>query len=200
VGNNFCVVAQCLLITFGRGISRVSDLSPGKRTNRVDFKFPITRRNINGRPCWSRFGVSARTHFRKEQCRIHLSSAGVSLNVIFNMLFSSGCISKKRVCDNKCDGADVYVISFSPPHRYSCCISPEARAPPAADRPARDREFRHVRGDSQTLAGGLLPTLFRTRSSTVLDLLCGPESYNVASCLRVDYGQALSQICGTVSR
>src|SRR5580658_4718894 len=27
---------------------------------------PVTRRNIKGRPCWSRFGVSARTHYRKE--------------------------------------------------------------------------------------------------------------------------------------
>src|SRR5216683_3864798 len=95
-------------------------------------------------------------------CRIHLSSVGVSLNVIFNMLFSSGRVSKKRVCDSKHDCVDVYVISFSSPHRYSCCISPEARVPPAANRPAHNRELRHVRGESQTLAGGFLPRLDRS--------------------------------------
>jgi hypothetical protein len=43
---------------------------PGGSTPAVDHHLftahPVTRRNIKGRPCWSRFGVSARTHYRKE--------------------------------------------------------------------------------------------------------------------------------------
>src|SRR5271163_660246 len=43
---------------------------PGGYTAAVDHRLftahPVTRRNIKGRPCWSRFGVSARTHYRKE--------------------------------------------------------------------------------------------------------------------------------------
>src|SRR6266478_3312974 len=84
-------------------------------------------------------------------CRIHLSSAGVSLKLIFNMLFSSGLVSEKSLSDRKDDCVDMRVISSSAPHRFSCCTSPGARVPPAASRPGRSREFRHARCGSQRL-------------------------------------------------
>src|SRR5437899_4210231 len=40
-------------------------------------------------------------------CRIHLSSAGVSLKLIFNMLFPSGLVSEKSLCDRKNDCVDI---------------------------------------------------------------------------------------------
>src|SRR5580700_7846364 len=48
-------------------------------------------------------------------CRIHLSSAGVSLKLIFNMLFSSELVSEKSLCDRKDDCVDMRVISSSAP-------------------------------------------------------------------------------------
>src|SRR6267154_1163141 len=92
-------------------------------------------------------------------CRIHLSSAGVSLKLIFNMLFSSGFVSEKSLCGRKDDCVDMRVISSSAPHLCSCCTSPGARVPPAASRPGRSREFRHARCESQTLAHEFLPKM-----------------------------------------
>src|ERR1700756_5758966 len=92
-------------------------------------------------------------------CRIHLSSAGVSLKLIFNMLFSSELVSEKSLCDRKDDCVDMGVISFLAPHLCSCCTSPGARVPPAASRPGHNREFRHARCESQTLAHEFLPKM-----------------------------------------
>src|SRR5713226_7576665 len=134
--------------------------SPLLSMNVTSLRSTIQARRASARWFFFQHVLSSCTHgWISWPCRIHLSSAGVSLNVIFNMLFSSGRVGKKRVCDSKHDCVDVYVISFSSPHRYSCCISPEARVPPAANRPAHNRELRHVRGESQTLAGGFLPRL-----------------------------------------
>src|SRR5258707_5135237 len=92
-------------------------------------------------------------------CRIHLSSAGVSLKLIFNMLLSSGLASEKSFCDRKNDCVDMLVISSSAFHRCSCRTFPGARVPPAASRPGRSREFRHARCESQTLAHEFLPKM-----------------------------------------
>src|SRR2546430_15866365 len=66
-------------------------------------------------------------------CRIHLSSAGVSLKLIFNILFSSGLVSEKSLCDRKDDCVDMRVISSSAPHPCSCCTFPGARVPRAGE-------------------------------------------------------------------
>src|ERR1700722_12639519 len=95
-------------------------------------------------------------------CRIHLSSAGVSRRVIFNILFSLGRVVRRSFCDCKHDFIDIQVISFSAFHRSSCCTSPEARVPLAANRPGRNREFRRVPCESQTLADGFLLGLGRS--------------------------------------
>src|SRR5690348_8085556 len=95
-------------------------------------------------------------------CRIHLSSAGVSLKLIFNMLFSSGFVSEKSLCGRKDDCVDMRVISSSAPHLCSCCTSPGARVPPAASRPGRSHEFRHARCESQMLDDGFRPGLARS--------------------------------------
>src|SRR5260370_8320300 len=52
-------------------------------------------------------------------CRIHLSSAGVSLKLIFNMLLSSGLVSEKSLCDHKTDCLFMLAISHPPSHLYS---------------------------------------------------------------------------------
>src|SRR5258707_7892147 len=97
-----------------------------------------------------------------QPCRIHLSSAGVSLKLIFNMLSSSGLVSEKSLCDRKNDCVDMQVISFSALRRCSCCTSPGARVPPAASRLGRSHEFRHARCESQMLFDGFRPGLARS--------------------------------------
>src|ERR1700747_1591679 len=92
-------------------------------------------------------------------CRIHLSSGGVSLKLIFNMLFSSELVSEKSLCDRKDDCVDMRVISSSAPHLCSCCTSSGARVPPAASRPGHNREFRHPRCESQMPAHEFLPKM-----------------------------------------
>src|ERR1700752_1756794 len=92
-------------------------------------------------------------------CRIHFSSAGVSLKLIFNMLFSSGFFREKSLFGPGDVVFDIGVIFFSAPHLCSCCTSPGARVPPAASRPGHNREFRHARCESQTLAHEFLPKM-----------------------------------------
>src|ERR1700740_384495 len=92
-------------------------------------------------------------------CRIHLSSAGFSLKLIFNMLFSSGLVSEKSLCDRKGDWVDKRVISSSAPHLCSCCTFPGARVSPAASRPRRRHEFPRARCESQMLAHEFLPKM-----------------------------------------
>src|SRR5260370_18562073 len=95
-------------------------------------------------------------------CRAHLSSSGVSLKVIFNILFSSRRVDSWGLCDRKDDCVSMPVLSSSAPHRCSCCSFPGARVPRAASRPVRSHEFRHVRCESRTLADGFLPGMARS--------------------------------------
>src|SRR5580704_1736040 len=70
------------------------------------------------------------------------------------MLFSSEPVCENRNCDSV-----MALILCSSPYRCSAlrsCTSAGARAPPASSRPGRNREFRHVRCESQTLADGFL--------------------------------------------
>src|SRR5260370_8163531 len=92
-------------------------------------------------------------------CRAHLSSSGVSLKVIFNILFSSRRVDSWSLCDRKDDCVGMHVISSSAPHRCSCCTFPGARVPPAATRPGRSLEFRHARCESQIHPPGFVPTI-----------------------------------------
>src|SRR5258705_8280091 len=95
-------------------------------------------------------------------CRIHLSSAGVSLKLIFNILFPQGLVCEKSLSDRKDGLVDMGVIFSLAPHRCSCCTSPGARVPPSASRPGRSREFRHARCGSQRLDDGFRPGLARS--------------------------------------
>src|ERR1700751_3209111 len=88
----------------------------------------------------------------RRPCRVHLSSVIVLLKLIFNMLFSPDLVIRT----GEHNRSDMDVISFSNPHRCSWCTFPRARVAPASSRPGRNREFRHVRCESQTLADGFL--------------------------------------------
>src|SRR6202030_2745785 len=109
----------------------------------------------------------------RRPCRIHLSSVGVLLKLIFNMLFSPHLVI--RIGEHS--RTDKEVISFSNPHRCSWRTFPGARVPPASSRPGRIREFRHVRCESQRLADGFLYGTARC----CLFLLERPAEHLVAS-------------------
>jgi hypothetical protein len=63
--------------------------------------------------------------------------------------------------NHKDDCVGMHVISFSAPHRCSCCTFPGARVPPAASRPGRSHKFRHARCESQMLTHGFVPAMAR---------------------------------------
>src|SRR5580704_5308974 len=67
------------------------------------------------------------------------------------MLFSSELVG--GTCNGDCVMA---FILFSNPYGYSRGTSAGARVPPVSSRPGRNREFRRVRCESQTLADGFL--------------------------------------------
>src|SRR5580704_8561143 len=67
------------------------------------------------------------------------------------MLFSLELVGGTCNCD-----CVMAFILFSNPYGCSCCTSAGARVPPASSRPGRNREFRRVRCESQTLADGFL--------------------------------------------
>src|SRR5580704_2640469 len=86
------------------------------------------------------------------------------------MLFSSELVCENRSCDSV-----MALILFSNPYRCSC-TSAGARVPPASSRPGRNREFRRVRCESQTLADGFPPGTARC----CLFLLGRPAEHLVA--------------------
>src|SRR5260370_24263863 len=73
-------------------------------------------------------------------CRIHLSSAGVSLKLIFNMLFFSGLVCEKSLSDRKDDCVDMRVISSSAPLVFLVVLLLELafRLPPVLQAAAAD--------------------------------------------------------------
>src|ERR1700719_1672457 len=88
----------------------------------------------------------------RRPCRVHLSSVGVLLKLIFKLLFPSKFVGRT----DKHKRSNMDVISFSNPHRCSWCTFPKAHVPPASSHLSHNREFRHVRGESQMLADGFL--------------------------------------------
>src|SRR5580698_1655826 len=136
--------------------------SPLLSMNVISLRSTIQARRTSVRWFFFQHALNSCTQgWTSRPCRIHLSSAGVSLKVIFNMAFSSGRAIGGRLSDSQHDILDVYVISFSVPH-CSCCTSPEAQVPLAANRRGRKREFRRVRCESQTLADEFRPGLCRS--------------------------------------
>src|SRR5262245_58692829 len=74
--------------------------------------------------------------------------------VLFEML--SSCPHLPSLCAkvHSVLSFDMRLTSFFLGGLRCCCTFPEAPFRPAASRPSRDREFRHARCESRTLADG----------------------------------------------
>src|SRR6266851_711698 len=159
--SRMCLVYIPLAVNFAPSLaSKRKSRSPHLSMNVTSLRSTMQTRRTSVRWLFFQHALNSCTQGSVSRpCRIHLSSAGVSLKLIFNMLLSSGLVSEKSLCDRKNDCVDMLVISSSAFHRCSCCTLPGARVPPAASRPGRSREFRHARCESQTLAHEFLPKM-----------------------------------------
>src|SRR4029077_5721732 len=159
--SRMCLVYIPLAVNFAPSFaSKHKSCSPHLSMNVTSLRSTMQSRRTSVRWFFCQHALNSCTQATVSRpCRIHLSSAGVSLKLIFTMLFSSGFVSGKSVCGRKDACVDIRFLSSSAPHRCSCCTSPGARVPPAASRPGHNREFRHARCESQTLAHEFLPKL-----------------------------------------
>src|ERR1700741_5266069 len=158
-----CLVYIPLAVNFAPSLaSKRKSRSPHLSMNVTSLRSTMQSRRTSVRWLFFQHALSSCTQGSVSRpCRAHLSSSGVSLKVIFNILFSSRRVDSWGLCDRKDDCVDMLVISSSAPHRCSCCTFPGARVPRAASRPGRSHEFRHARCESQMLAHGFVPTMAR---------------------------------------
>src|ERR1700752_2800082 len=159
--SRMCLVYIPLAVNFAPSLaSKRKSRSPHLSMNVTSLRSTMQSRRTSVRWFFFQHALNCCTQGSVSRpCRAHLSSSGVSLKVIFNILFSSRRVDSWGLCDRKDDCVGMHVISSSAPHRCSCCTFPGARVPRAASRPGRSHEFRHARCESQTLAHEFLPKM-----------------------------------------